>query len=231
MTYEAISNSIKTGDNTNTIIELGKYTAQYAVLLLNNSNMTINGGTFTGNGVDSIRARDNSNLIINDGQFLSEQNSALHTANYASVKINKGIFNSNRNTTWDGVVQNESVGDFTIGNVGDNNQNILINNNNNNQINGIYQNGENSNIVFNSGIVYGYCGANITGNGSKIYLNGGSLIGIGGTTQGNSGWSICLYSGRSFNIYLKRNSTVYLSGRGKNGKQSVINQQFITEVD
>ena len=178
----------------------------------------------------------NSNLTINDGDFLSEPNSALHIVGNGNIKINKGIFNSNRtDLLTDAVIQHSGSGTITIGNFGDNNNNILINNNANNKICGIqvYSEG-NPILIVNSGIINGYNGVGVfrADKGLNFHLNGGIIAGIGEITNNDTGWS-CLFSNQNLlaNLYLKKNANISLSGRGQTGKDSINYQKYITEVD
>ncbi len=192
-------------------------------------NITINGGNCSGKE-NAVIIRENSNLVINGGSFTAQVNSALHMSSQSNCIINKGIFNSNKTTdaNWDGVIHHDSTGSLTIGNIGDNNNNIIINNNNN-KISGIFSDTKTTGktITINSGIINGYNGLNIESKDTKIYLNGGSV-----TSKNSNGYSVKFWHTSLTNtkLYLKNNS-VSLNGHGKTGKNSINYTSYVTEVN
>ena len=237
--------------NGNGKITGGKNQSVYAT---GNANLIINSGTFNSSGDQCVYANGNANLTVNEGEFIGQKKavavndnanltinggifssviSALGAYGNSNVKINKGIFNSTATASaWDAVIHQGSTGTLTIGNIGDNNNDILINNDNNKKIGGVHQNCRQSTVIINSGTINGYTGVNIDAENTKLYLNGGIITGTGGTQGGGSGWSVNFRDGNlSVIVYLKKNADISLSGRGLTGKSSISYQNYITEVD
>jgi uncharacterized protein YuzE len=235
-TFEGSSDGVTIENFTDLTIDGGTFKSVYPVRCWGSGNVTVNGGEFQslGSTGTAFGVWSDINMVINGGDFSSEGSSALLVGGQANAKINKGSFNSGRTTRIEGgVVVYNGTGTLTIGNVGDNNDNILINNNNNDKVCGIRFFKDNSRIIFNSGTIIGAMGIYMDEYKSYLYINGGIIRGIGGTNDGRSGWSISLEDdgGLTKKIFLKRNSNIILSGRGMSGRDSVKYQKYIDEVD
>ncbi len=232
--YEGTKNAIRMTDNaSNVLIEDGNYIAENPIQGYGNGKITLNNGIFNGTS-GCVSLSNDCELEVNGGTYTSQENSAIASWGNSSVKINKGLFSSNRTNLWDGVIQNGGSGTLTIGNLGDNNEKIIINNTNNKKICGIYLSYEGSTTIINSGTINGYCGINVEQDNSKVYLNGGILTGTGGTVETSSGWSCNIRWGNSNNkIYLKKNTNINLSGRGLTGKNSIgpERDKYVVEVN
>ena len=214
-----------TDNNSNVLIKNGYFISETPIRSWQNGKITINNGQFNGTG-DGIVVTNDVELEINGGSFICG-NSAISSWGDSNVKINRGEFNSSRTDyNWDGIIQNGGNGTTIIGNIGDNNDNILINNNNNLEIGGVYKSDATGTIIINSGTISGYCGVNLDKSVDDVvlYLNGGIISGI------NSGWSINSQNS-THKIYKKRNSNLLLSGNGYTGINSMRITSNIIDID